>query len=184
MAAAEREADAETRALPVVPLLAASLFGVLFVGGLVGGVFLLSQPSGDDEVAAEGRGVGDEGSRERARRARDGTDEASEAQAGATPTAADPALASARSEVSIEIFSASWCGACRAARAYMDEHGIDYTVRDVDEDPSASEQLRQISPRGSIPAITFDGGNPMVGFSPRELEARIDRAAQARVEAL
>jgi glutaredoxin len=97
------------------------------------------------------------------------------AQSGATNQRSGVSEA-ARSSVSITMYSASWCGVCSAARAYMTGARIPFIERDVDTDSSAALEARQRNPRGTVP--TFDiGGLTLIGFSPRSLERTIDAAA-------
>lgn len=167
----------------LVPVILASVLGLAFVGGAVAvGLFLAAGGPRDEETVADGRGVrdGHDPGRVRGHGARP-------QQPGAAPSpngGMDPDLAEARSQVSIDVYSASWCGACRAARRYLDENGIAYNVRDVDHDPEASQRLGQLNPRRSIPVITFDGENPMVGFSADGLESRLNAAARRRMQTL
>ena len=40
--------------------------------------------------------------------------------------------------MNVQMYATSWCGDCRAARQFLDSHGIEYTEIDVDADPAAS----------------------------------------------
>jgi mycoredoxin len=62
----------------------------------------------------------------------------------------------------VEMYATSWCGDCRAARQFLDSHGIEYTEIDVDADPVASaEVLRRVGKR-SVPQLVING----VWFQP------------------
>ena len=93
---------------------------------------------------------------------------------------ADPALAQARGQVAITMYSTSWCGACRVARRYFDERGIAYRELDVERDRSAALRMRELNPRGSVPTIDIEG-QVLIGFSSRAIEAAIDSAARRRL---
>jgi len=55
------------------------------------------------------------------------------------------------------MYATSWCGDCRAARRFLDSHGIEYTEIDVDADPAASaEVLRRVGKR-AVPQLVIDG---------------------------
>ena len=57
----------------------------------------------------------------------------------------------------VEMYGVSWCGDCRAARKFLDSHGIEYTEIDVDRDPAASaEVVRHIGKR-AVPHLVIDG---------------------------
>lgn len=90
------------------------------------------------------------------------------------------ALDHARSQVSITMYSTSWCGACRAARAYFDDEGIAYRELDVERDRQAAMRMRELNPRGSVPTIDIEG-QVLVGFSSRAIESAIDAAARRRL---
>ena len=75
----------------------------------------------------------------------------------------------------IIIYSADWCGACRAAKRYMDSEGIEYTERNVDEPRWKEEMFAKAGP-GGIPVIDVEG-NLMRGFSKGRLQALIEQAS-------
>jgi glutaredoxin len=54
------------------------------------------------------------------------------------------------------LYSATWCGYCTKARAHLDSEGIDYELRDVDNDVFGRE-LREKTGRGGIPVLDFSG---------------------------
>ncbi len=55
------------------------------------------------------------------------------------------------------MYSAAWCGDCRAARKFLDSHGIEFTEINVDTDPdAAAEVVRQVGKR-AIPQLVIDG---------------------------
>jgi glutaredoxin len=89
------------------------------------------------------------------------------------------ALKHARENITVVMYSTTWCPACKAARAYMVDKGIAFVDNDVDSSPSAAEILHRLNPRGSIPTIDVDG-EIMVGFGGEDLEDMIDRAARKR----
>jgi glutaredoxin len=54
------------------------------------------------------------------------------------------------------LYSATWCGYCTKARVHLDSEGIDYELRDVDNDAN-SRELREKTGRGGIPVLDFSG---------------------------
>ena len=59
--------------------------------------------------------------------------------------------------MNVQIYAASWCPDCRQARKFLDKHGIDYTVIDVDADRAASDEvLRRVGKR-AVPQLVIDG---------------------------
>ncbi len=59
--------------------------------------------------------------------------------------------------MNIQVYSAPWCRDCRAAKQFLDAHGIPYTEVNVDENPAASDEvLRRVGKR-AIPQLVIDG---------------------------
>jgi mycoredoxin len=57
----------------------------------------------------------------------------------------------------VQVYTAGWCRDCRAAKQFLDAHGIAYTEINVDDDPAASaEVLRRVGKR-AIPQMVIDG---------------------------
>ncbi len=57
----------------------------------------------------------------------------------------------------VRLYSSNWCRDCRAAKQFMDSHGIAYTEINIDSDPAASaEVLRHVGKR-AIPQLVIDG---------------------------
>jgi glutaredoxin len=83
----------------------------------------------------------------------------------------------ARGKVRITMFSTSWCGVCKKARAYMLDKNIPFSEHDIEQDEVAKERARALNPRGGVPTILVDE-LLLVGFSPGSLEQSIDVAAR------
>jgi glutaredoxin len=81
--------------------------------------------------------------------------------------------------VPITMYSASWCGACSAARTFLQRAQIPFTERDVDTDAFAASDARRLNPKGSIPTIDV-AGTTIVGFQPSAIIAAIQNAAGRR----
>jgi glutaredoxin len=57
----------------------------------------------------------------------------------------------------VQVYTADWCRDCRAAKQFLDSHGIEYSEINVDEDPAASaEVLRRVGKR-AVPQLVIDG---------------------------
>ncbi len=41
----------------------------------------------------------------------------------------------------ITMYSADWCGDCRRSKRLMDSLNVEYTIIDVEADPSASDKV-------------------------------------------
>lgn len=62
----------------------------------------------------------------------------------------------------VEIYATSWCPDCRRARKFLDTHGIEYTVIDVDENKQAADELVRRVGKRAVPQLVIDG----VWFQP------------------
>lgn len=57
----------------------------------------------------------------------------------------------------VKVYATRWCGDCRAAKKFLDDHGIAYAVIDVDADAAASaEVIRRVGKR-AVPQLVIDG---------------------------
>lgn len=57
----------------------------------------------------------------------------------------------------VEVYSAAWCRDCRAAKQFLETHGVEYTEINVEETPDAfDEVLRRVGKR-AIPQMVIDG---------------------------
>ncbi|HCF56632.1 MAG TPA: hypothetical protein DFS52_01380 [Myxococcales bacterium] len=84
----------------------------------------------------------------------------------------DARVARARSSVPT-LYTTSWCGACRRARAWFGQEGIDFEEKDIEKDSAAQQEMTRKCQRaglrsGGVPVIDIDG-EVMVGFD----EARV-----------
>jgi glutaredoxin len=57
----------------------------------------------------------------------------------------------------VVLYAVTWCGDCRAARKFLDSHGIEYTEIDIDRDPAASAELVSQVGKRAIPQLVIDG---------------------------
>ena len=80
------------------------------------------------------------------------------------------------SDVNVVVCTASWCSACKRAKAWMKQQGIAYEERDVEASSENAHAMRTLNPRGSVPTFDVDG-EVMVGFSDQGLLASMHRAA-------
>ena len=74
------------------------------------------------------------------------------------------------------VFGADWCGDCRRSKRVLDESGLAYLYRDLEEEPGAAAEAEEISGRRSIPVVVFPDGHHLVEPSDDELRADL-RAA-------
>jgi glutaredoxin len=95
---------------------------------------------------------------------------------GARPVA--KAAEQASSDASVTIYKASWCGACRAAAAYLRSRNVQFVEKDIEKDAEAnSEMLRKAAAAGKrpsgVPVIDFRG-QIILGFDQATLDRLIE----------
>lgn len=57
----------------------------------------------------------------------------------------------------VQMYSSMWCRDCRAAKQFLNEHGITYTEIDVDANPLASDEVVRHVGKRAIPQLVIDG---------------------------
>lgn len=86
-----------------------------------------------------------------------------------------------KTDVRATVYGASWCKPCHLAEDYLKKKGVQVVKRDIEEDPSAGDEMRsKLRKAGlggaSIPVLDV-AGTLLVGFNP----SAVDRAlAQAK----
>ena len=74
----------------------------------------------------------------------------------------------------IVMYSATWCGVCRQARAYMISKGLPFTEHDVEKSEAGRVAYKKLNGRG-VPIIMV-GDKRMNGFSADHLEQLMKQA--------
>lgn len=92
----------------------------------------------------------------------------------------EAALAAAQAtpvQAPVTMYSTTWCGVCRKARAFLDAQGIAYTDKDIEKDPAAARELGEKARAAGVDASgvpVFDvGGTLMPGFDGDRLLALV-----------
>ncbi len=57
----------------------------------------------------------------------------------------------------VQVYTTSWCRDCRAAKQFLDEHGVAYTEVNVDADPAASAEVLSRVGKRAVPQLVIDG---------------------------
>jgi glutaredoxin len=57
----------------------------------------------------------------------------------------------------VTVYSTIWCRDCRAAKHFLDSHGIVYSEIDVDADTAASAELMRRVGKRAVPQLVIDG---------------------------
>jgi glutaredoxin len=68
----------------------------------------------------------------------------------------------------VVMYSAQWCGVCKTARRYFQEHKIRYTEKDIERSKRARQEFERLGGRG-VPLILV-GRKRLSGFSAASFE--------------
>jgi len=83
--------------------------------------------------------------------------------------------------MTITMYGADWCGDCRRAKAWFEEHDVDYVYVDLVQDPDETERvLERNNGVKKIPVIVFADDSHLVEPTNDELAAKmaeLDRPA-------
>jgi mycoredoxin len=78
----------------------------------------------------------------------------------------------------VQVYTAAWCRDCRAAKQFLESHGIQYTEINVDTDLAASNEILSRVGKRAVPQLVIDGEwfqpyTPGKGLLIEELERRL-----------
>jgi mycoredoxin len=74
----------------------------------------------------------------------------------------------------ILVYGTSWCGDTKRARHFLDDHNIDYSFIDIDQDKNGEKLVREINEGSrSVPTIIFKDGSILVEPSEQMLAEKI-----------
>ncbi len=71
------------------------------------------------------------------------------------------------------IYSSNTCPYCVSAKEYLDEKGVEYTEKNINEDASARKELMAKGHMG-VPVIIV-GDEEIVGFDKAKLDQLLDK---------
>jgi len=66
--------------------------------------------------------------------------------------------------MTVTLYTKPGCPYCDAARRYLDEHDATYEERDITTDPTAAEEVAEITGGPLTVPITVEDGDVRVGF--------------------
>jgi glutaredoxin len=89
-------------------------------------------------------------------------------------------IAAERRNVSIVVYTTTWCPVCKRAKQWLHQNDVDFIERDIEHDAQAMRDCRQINPRASIPTFDIEGAT-MAGFDPAWVQTSIRAAAIRRL---
>jgi mycoredoxin len=59
--------------------------------------------------------------------------------------------------MNVKIYATNWCRDCRAAKQFLESHGVQYTEINVDADPTASDEVMRHVGKRAVPQLVIDG---------------------------
>ena len=71
-------------------------------------------------------------------------------------------------DTEVIMYSTSWCGACKAAKGWLEDKGIPFVEIDVERSRDGRRQFEELGGRG-VPLIVVRG-KVLRGFNPAEME--------------
>ena len=83
----------------------------------------------------------------------------------------------AQTHAKVIIYSTPWCAFCKTEKQYLEHLGVDYIVRDIEEDDGALEEYSQKTGgrTAGVPVTDIDG-EIVFGFDRK----KIDEALKAK----
>ncbi len=80
--------------------------------------------------------------------------------------------------MNVQVYCTAWCRDCRAAKQFLDAHGIKYSEINVDADPAASAEVMRHVGKRAVPQLVIDGEwfqpyTPGTGLLVDELSRRL-----------
>lgn len=93
-----------------------------------------------------------------------------------TYTGTEISTAGNRSSKSVVMLSASWCGVCKQARAWMIANSVPFTELDVEKSETGKVEFRRLDGKG-VPIILV-GDRRMNGFSAERLKGMLESQPQ------
>jgi glutaredoxin len=59
--------------------------------------------------------------------------------------------------MNVQVYTTSLCRDCRAAKHFLDQHGVAYTEVNVDTNPAASAEIINRVGKRAVPQLVIDG---------------------------
>jgi glutaredoxin len=105
----------------------------------------------------------------------------SESSAARAPAPDREALiTAAMRDVSVVLYTTSYCGWCRKTKSWLDGHGVSYVERHVDTDTAAANEMHRKFRDTGVPAVDIEG-QLRQGYDPAWLERALRARAESRV---
>jgi mycoredoxin len=79
----------------------------------------------------------------------------------------------------LTVYSTSWCGDCRRAKAFLTRHEVPFHEIDIEQTPGAVETMLQLTGgRQVVPTLHFPDGTIMTEPRNTELATKLGLATQ------
>jgi len=67
----------------------------------------------------------------------------------------------------LTVYSSTWCPDCREAKRFLEEHGVEYELIEIDKDPAAAELLEAKTGKRGIPYFVLDDERWVRAYIPK-----------------
>lgn len=82
------------------------------------------------------------------------------------------------SDINVIIYTTSWCGACKKAKGYLKDLGVNYTEYNVGKDKARKkEQLSKSGGQGGVPLIDIEG-IIILGYNQGAIKNALDKKSE------
>lgn len=89
-------------------------------------------------------------------------------------------VSAAAEQPSVILYSTTWCGYCRKARAFLKQRNVAYIEKDVERDPVAGQEAtRKTGGYGGVPVLDI-GGKIIHGFDVPAIERALAEQSRRR----
>ncbi|MFH1844960.1 MAG: glutaredoxin family protein [bacterium] len=78
----------------------------------------------------------------------------------------------------LTVYSSTWCPDCRQAKRFLDDHGIEYELIEIDQDEAAAVRLEQQTGKRGIPYFVLDDTEWVRAYIPKQ---GFDRAGMTKL---
>ena len=75
----------------------------------------------------------------------------------------------------VTFYGADWCSDCRRSKSLLNTLGVEYDMKDVEQDASLAEEAEGIAGRKNIPVVQFKDGHFMVEPSDADLHSELSK---------
>ena len=73
----------------------------------------------------------------------------------------------------VKVYSITQCPWCDKAKKYLTSKGVEFEVRNIEENEDYAKECEQISGDTMVPVITEDGKNFVLGFDKAKIDAML-----------